>query len=101
MLIYGYDVRILHAATGEIIRTLTINPEHRYHGTGKPVGGPRRAYGPAKTRNPNPDEGSDPCRRLARSQSEAGGIEPLREVARRTWSGAICPGQDTCSGVRQ
>ena len=42
MLIHGYDVRVIHATTGEIIRTLTINPERRYHGTGRPPGGPNR-----------------------------------------------------------
>jgi transposase InsO family protein len=54
LLIAGYDVRIIHATTGEIIRTLTIDPERRYHGTGKPVGGPRRPYGPRKTKKPEP-----------------------------------------------
>ena len=54
LLIDGYDVRIIHAATGEIIRQLTINPEHRYHGTGKPVGGPRRPYGPRKNKKSEP-----------------------------------------------
>jgi len=38
-LIHGYAIRVIHAATGEIIRTLTINPQRRYHGTGKPTGG--------------------------------------------------------------
>ena len=54
LLIDGYDVRIIHATTGEIIRQLTINPEHRYHGTGKPVGGPRRPYGPRKNKKSEP-----------------------------------------------
>ena len=36
MLINDLDVRIIHATTGEIIRTLTIDPNRRYHGTGKP-----------------------------------------------------------------
>lgn len=54
LLIDGYDVRIIHAATGEIIRALTINPERRYHGTGKPIGGPRRPYGPRKSKKPEP-----------------------------------------------
>lgn len=54
LLIHGYDVRIIHAATGEIIRTLTINPDRRYHGTGAPIGGPSRPYGPRKRTNPNP-----------------------------------------------
>ena len=48
MLITGYDIRIIHAATGEIIRTLTINPHHRYHGTGQPRSTPR------KTKKPEP-----------------------------------------------
>lgn len=51
MLVNGYDVRVIHATTGEIIRTLTINPEHRYHGTGRPSGGPR---GPRKTKRSGP-----------------------------------------------
>lgn len=54
MLIDDLDVRIIHATTGEIIRTLTIDPNRRYHGTGKPPGGPRRPYGPRKTKRPNP-----------------------------------------------
>jgi transposase InsO family protein len=54
LLIDHLDVRVIHAATGEIIRALTINPERRYHGTGKPVGGPRRPYGPRKSKKPEP-----------------------------------------------
>lgn len=54
LLIDGYNVRIIHATTGEIIRTLTIDPERRYHGTGTPVGGPRRPYGPRKNKKPEP-----------------------------------------------
>jgi transposase InsO family protein len=54
LLIDHLDVRVIHAATGEIIRTLTINPERRYHGTGKPIGGPRRPYGPRKNKKPEP-----------------------------------------------
>lgn len=51
MLIHGYDIRIIHATTGEIIRTLTINPERRYHGTGRPPGGPK---GPRKINRTKP-----------------------------------------------
>ena len=54
LLIDHLDIRVIHATTGEIIRTLTINPERRYHGTGKPVGGPRRPYGPHKNKKPEP-----------------------------------------------
>ena len=51
LLIDGYDIRVIHATTGEIIRTLTINPEHRYHGTGNPIGGPT---GPRKIKRTEP-----------------------------------------------
>jgi transposase InsO family protein len=54
MLIVDLDVRVIHATTGEIIRTLTINPNRRYHGTGAPIGGPRRPYGPRKTKPAEP-----------------------------------------------
>ena len=51
MLVDDLDVRVIHATTGETIRTLTIDPNRRYHGTGKPIGGPKR---PPETKNPNP-----------------------------------------------
>jgi hypothetical protein len=54
MLIDDLDVRVIHATTGEIIRTLTINHTRRYHGTGAPIGGPRRPYGPRKTTTAEP-----------------------------------------------
>ena len=54
MLITDLDIRIIHAATGEIIRTLTLDPTRTYHGTGKPIGGPSRPYGPRKNKDPEP-----------------------------------------------
>jgi transposase InsO family protein len=54
LLIADLDVRVIHATTGEIIRTLTIDPERRYHGTGKPPGGPKRPYGPHKNKRSEP-----------------------------------------------
>jgi transposase InsO family protein len=54
MLIHDYDIRIIHATTAEIIRTLTINPTRRYHGTGAPIGGPRHPYGPRKNKQTEP-----------------------------------------------
>lgn len=54
LLVDGYDIRIIHATTGEIIRALTIDPTRRYHGTGKPIGGPRRPYRPRKNKKPEP-----------------------------------------------
>lgn len=46
--------RIILLIDGYDVRTLTIDPERRYHGTGKPVGGPRRPYGPRKNKKPEP-----------------------------------------------
>ena len=54
MLIHGYDVRVIHATTGEIIRQLTIDPQRRYHGTGAKIGGPKRPYGPRKNKQTGP-----------------------------------------------
>jgi len=51
MLIHDLDIRVIHAATGEIIRTLRVDPERRYHGTGKPAGGP---HGPRKIKRSEP-----------------------------------------------
>lgn len=51
LLIDSYDIRVIHATTGEIIRTLTINPDRRYHGTGNPIGGPT---GPRKIKRTEP-----------------------------------------------
>jgi len=42
MLIADLDVRVIHAATGEILRHLTIDPTRRYHGTGQPPRKPQR-----------------------------------------------------------
>ncbi len=77
MLIHGYDIRVIHAATGEIIRRLTINPELRYHGTGAKRGGPSRPYGPRKARNPNPETGSSLADVSRHHMVELRGIEPL------------------------
>ena len=51
LLIDDLDIRIIHHHTGEIIRTLTIDPDRRYHGTGRSPGGPT---GPRKPQRPNP-----------------------------------------------
>ena len=53
-LIDDLEVRVIHAATSEIIRTLTIDPQRRYQGTGAPAGGPRRPYGPRKKKPAEP-----------------------------------------------
>ena len=49
LLIADLDVRVIHATTGEILRHLTINPQRRYHGTGRPPGPP-----PRKRQRPDP-----------------------------------------------
>ena len=59
MLINHLDIRIIHTATGEIIRQLTLDPTRDYQPTGAPIGGPRRPYGPQKRQQPEPNEGSD------------------------------------------
>ncbi|HSL58982.1 MAG TPA: IS481 family transposase [Acidimicrobiales bacterium] len=51
LLIDDLDVRVIHATTGELLRALTIDPNRRYHGTGRPPGGPT---GPRKPRQPGP-----------------------------------------------
>jgi transposase InsO family protein len=54
LLIADLDIRIIDAATGELYRHLTLDPTRRYHGTGAPIGGPRRPYGPRKTKQAEP-----------------------------------------------
>ena len=49
LLIADLDVRVIHAATGEIIRALTLDPQRRYHGTGKPPGGPKGPQQPKRS----------------------------------------------------
>ena len=73
LLIDDLDIRVIHRSTGEIIRTLTLDPDRRYHGTGKPPGGP------TGTQNHNgrtPNEGS-PVRDVPRHHMVgAEGLEP-------------------------
>jgi transposase InsO family protein len=42
LLIHDLDVRVVHATTGELIRTLTIDPTRSYQGTGAPKGPTRK-----------------------------------------------------------
>jgi len=49
LLIADLDVRIIDAATGELYRHLTLDPDRRYHGTGRPPG-PR----PRNQQRPDP-----------------------------------------------
>jgi len=54
MLIQGLDIRVVNAATGEILRELTLDTSKDYQGTGAPIGGPRRPYGPHKNKKTEP-----------------------------------------------
>ncbi len=60
MLIQDLDIRIIDAATGELLRQLTLNPDRNYQPTGRPPGPPPGTPArPASTRKtPNPDVGS-------------------------------------------
>jgi transposase InsO family protein len=49
LLINDLEIRIIHAATGEIIRDLTLDPTRSYQGTGAPKGPTR-----PKTKRPEP-----------------------------------------------
>ena len=51
LLVHDLHIRVVDAATGELLRDLTINPQHRYHGTGQPPGGPK---GPRKPQQSEP-----------------------------------------------
>ena len=52
MLIRDLDIRVINAATGELLRELTLNPSRDYQPTGRPPGPPPRT--PAKRRHPEP-----------------------------------------------
>jgi hypothetical protein len=55
MLIHDLSVRIIHAATGELLRHLTLDFSRAYKPTGCPPG-PAKGT-PRKTRNPEPAPG--------------------------------------------
>jgi hypothetical protein len=42
VLVQDLDIRIVDAATGELLRELTLDPTKRYQGTGRPPGPPRK-----------------------------------------------------------
>ena len=112
MLIDDLDVRIIHAATGEIIRHLTLDPNRRYHGTGQPTGGPDDPTDPEKRNNRTLNGGSD-CPDVSRhhmARSEVcesqdipdtvaghGGHHPRGEARRvLTLAGVNSPSCDHC-----
>ncbi len=52
MLIAGLRIRIINAATGELLRELTLDPSRDYQPTGRPPGPPPGT--PRKRKNPEP-----------------------------------------------
>jgi len=55
MLVQDLDVRIINAATGELLRQLTIDPARNYQPTGRPPGPPPGTPPPPrKNKNPQP-----------------------------------------------
>ena len=52
MLVQDLDVRIIDAATGELLRQLTLDPDRNYQPTGRPPGPPPGT--PRKRKNPEP-----------------------------------------------
>jgi hypothetical protein len=74
-----------HATTGEILRTLTINPNRRYHGTGNPTGGPK---GPRKIKRTGPSTRVRSVLDVSRHHMERmTGIEP----AFSAWEADVLP----------
>jgi hypothetical protein len=52
MLVQDLHIRVINAATGELIRELTLDPDRDYQPTGRPPGPPPGR--PRKTTNPEP-----------------------------------------------
>ena len=52
MLVRDLHIRVVNAATGELLRELTLNPDRNYQPTGRPPGPPPGT--PRKRRNPEP-----------------------------------------------
>jgi transposase InsO family protein len=52
MLVRDLDIRVINAATGELLRELTLDPSRNYQPTGRPPGPPPRT--PRQSRHPEP-----------------------------------------------
>jgi hypothetical protein len=61
MLIQDLHIRIINAATGELLRDLTLDPSRDYQPTGRPPGPPKGTSRRRKTPNPNVGSGSFLC----------------------------------------
>ena len=51
MLVQDQRIRVIKAATGELIRELTLDPDRNYQPTGRPPGPARQ---PRRRQNPEP-----------------------------------------------
>jgi hypothetical protein len=51
-LVQGLDVRVINAATGELLRQLTLDPDRNYQPTGRPPGSTPGT--PRRQKNPGP-----------------------------------------------
>jgi hypothetical protein len=52
MLVHDLEVRVINAATGELLRELTLDPTSDYQPTGRPPGPPPGT--PRTNKNPEP-----------------------------------------------
>jgi hypothetical protein len=52
MLVHDLDIRVINAATGELLRHLTLDPARNYQPTGRPPGPPEGT--PRKQQHPEP-----------------------------------------------
>ncbi len=57
LIIQDLRIRIVNAATGELLRDLTLDPASNYQPTGRPPGPTRTSRSPRKQKTPNPDVG--------------------------------------------
>jgi hypothetical protein len=68
LLVQDLHIRVINAATGELLRELTLDPDKDYQPTGPPPGPPPgRPRPPRQRKDPNPDIGSGPFRCLETS----------------------------------
>ncbi len=72
MLVHDLHIRIVHAATGELLRQLILDPARNYQPTGQPPG-PTPGTPRTTTNTPNPDVGSGCPRCLETSHGGRGG----------------------------
>jgi hypothetical protein len=61
LLVQDLDIRIINAATGELLRQLTLDPDHNYQPTARPPGPPKGTPADRKTPDPNVGSGSFLC----------------------------------------